>query len=90
VREQALLPLTRSSAADKTCYTEFIEKFGTHYVSSAVFGTSLETMVMSSMSVVSTHSRKHNNYLSIIDTFVLSMRTSRSIGQFKQGPCLVS
>ena len=54
VREQALLPPTRSSAADKALYTEFIEKFGTHYVSSAVFGTSLETMVMSSMSVVST------------------------------------
>ena len=37
-REQRLLPKTRDSPEDKLAYTQFLGKFGTHYVSSAVLG----------------------------------------------------
>jgi hypothetical protein len=50
-REQALLPNTRTSNADKEAYHAFIQKFGTHYVHSAVFGSCLEMILSSSKTV---------------------------------------
>lgn len=52
VREQALLPSTRTSAQDKEAYHTFIQKFGTHYASSAVYGSMLEMILSSSSKVV--------------------------------------
>ena len=49
--ELKLLPATRSSNADKLAYSDFVSKFGTHYVSSAVFGSMLDTYITLSKDV---------------------------------------
>jgi hypothetical protein len=42
VLDQARLPSTRSSDSDITAYQAFINKYGTHYMDSAVFGGNLQ------------------------------------------------
>jgi hypothetical protein len=49
---QSSLPLKRSTPAEINAYADFLLRFGTHYVSSAVFGGSLDMAVVCATSFV--------------------------------------